>query len=103
MLGTLLSKFIRIKGDKKMQKTILIGGVIADAPLRELRIAIHLKAEEMISLALSGDNSIELFTIEEDDDNVRFTVRPANEPNTTIMGVYYINSDGRVCVRKIEF
>ena len=86
-----------------MDKTILIGGVIADAPLRELKLALTLKVEEMISLALSGDSSVELFTIEEDDDNVRFTVRPTKEPNTTITGVYYINSDGRVCVRKIEF
>ena len=87
-----------------MEKTILIGGVIADAPLRELKRAISLKVEEMISLALAGDNSIELYNSKEDEDgDIKFTVRPAGEPNATVTGVYYVNGDGYVCVRKIEF
>ena len=87
-----------------MNKTIFIGGVIADAPLRELKLAIYLKAEEMISLALAGDSSIELYNSEEDEDgDIQFTIRPAGEPNTTVTGVYYVNGDGYVCVRKIEF
>ena len=87
-----------------MDKTILIGGVIADAPLRELKKAIRLKAEEMICLALSGDNSVKLFKGEENEEgDIPFTVHPAKEPNTTVTGVYYINETGHICVRKIEF
>ena len=86
-----------------MDKTILIGGVIADAPIRELKLALTIKVEGMISLALSGDSSIELYTKEGEDEDIYFTVRPAGEPNTTVTGIYYINTDGYVCVRKIEF
>lgn len=87
-----------------MDKTIEIGGVIADAPLRELRLALSLKVEEMIFLALSGDSSIELFTIEEaEDGDTHFTVYPVGEPNLAITGMYYINSNEDVCVRKLEF
>ncbi len=86
-----------------MDKTILIGGVMADAPLRELMLALSLKVEEMISLALSGDSSIKLHNGEEDEGDIPFTVYPVGEPNTAITGVYYINSGGDVCVRKIKF
>lgn len=98
-------KIIELQKGKKMDtKIFLISKVIADAPLRELRLALSLKVEEMISLALSGDSSIELYNGEEDEGgDIPFTVYPVGEPNTAITGVYYINADGDVCVRKIEF
>ena len=85
-----------------MDKTMLIGGILEAAPIRELRLAITLKVEEMILLALSGDSSVELFTIEEaEDGDTQFTVYPVGEPNLAITGMYYINSNEDVCVRKI--
>lgn len=87
-----------------MDKTMLIGGILEAAPIRELRLAITLKVEEMILLALSGDSSVELFTIEEaEDGDTHFTVYPVGEPNLAITGMYYINSNEDVCVRRIEF
>ena len=87
-----------------MDKTMLIGGILEAAPIRELRLAIILKVEEMILLALSGDSSVELFTIEEaEDGDTHFTVYPVGEPNLAITGMYYINSNEDVCVRRIEF
>ena len=87
-----------------MDKTMLIGGILEAAPIRELRLAIILKVEEMILLALSGDSSVELFTIEEaEDGDTQFTVYPVGEPNLAITGMYYINSNEDVCVRRIEF
>ena len=85
-----------------MDKTMLIGGILEAAPIRELRLAITLKVEEMILLALSGDSSVELFTIEEaEDGDTHFTVYPVGEPNLAITGMYYINSNEDVCVRRI--